>query len=273
MTIFAGAYRGALTYSLRLAGLVTTFSLLSTTFTQAIAKAKTWRDEDRRARSLVRNYDGLGNYTGGEDGVGNKSTEGVRWWEELWPDKDGFELWDWVGNVGGGGAGGGVMVVGLGLAREYSRRLRSSRGPTTRCNLGLQRLIIVHLLFRCLLYSASHSTCSPCPAHSALARDSTGHWYPPTIVRPALGAVALGSLYGAVNMYDARSRRAKREHELESRRVRLHHETEDEQTWRREEQEREWQLATAAQEAEEKIAKKWETGDYFGWGLGKLGGK
>ena len=97
-------------YSFRLSSLVVGFSLLATTLTQTIDKAKTWRDEDRQAKALVRNYDGLGNYV---DPNAPRSR-----WEHRWPDEDGFELWDWVGNVGGRAAAGSILMVGLGLKRE-----------------------------------------------------------------------------------------------------------------------------------------------------------
>ena len=118
----SGSFRGAREYSIRLASLIIAFSLLDTALTQAIAKAKTWRDEDRRARSLVRNYDGLGNYIDppGPDGkpVGRTRKDSDGWETKLWPDEDGFELWDWVGAVGGGAAAGGILLVSMGLYRE-----------------------------------------------------------------------------------------------------------------------------------------------------------
>lgn len=113
--VLLGATGSAVKYSFRLTTLLCSFSLLSSLFSQSFKKAKIWRDEDRLARSLVRNYDGLGNSKTEEE---EKEAGGEGTMQRLWPNEDGFELWDWVGGVGSGMAAGGIMTVGLGLYRE-----------------------------------------------------------------------------------------------------------------------------------------------------------
>lgn len=137
--VFMGAVRASGKYSFRFSALVTSYSLLSTFFSQSFAKAKSWRDEDRLARCLVRNYDGLGNSrTPEEEKIREeelkKAAVGM-----LWPNEDGFEPWDWVGAVGSGAASGGILCAGMGFYREShyvdtgsSRRARRSSPPFSR---------------------------------------------------------------------------------------------------------------------------------------------
>ena len=74
-------------------------------------------------------------------------------------------------------------------------------------------------------------------------------------------------------MYDARRRLQLREDNAESTRVRLHFEMEDELTWRRDEAGRAENAKKREERTQQKIRSRWESGDYLGWGLAKLGAK
>lgn len=243
----------------------------------------------------MRNYDGLGNARTEEEEkewerLAKKAWEGeggLVFGGKKWPNEDGFEVWDWVGGVGSGAAAGGIMAVGLGLYREFRVlvvcwvALEGRKEVESRRSSPLYNFLFPTLSLSLLLSPLPFTFPPSCILHHHFSLTFLlGHWYPPTLLLPALFAIAGGSFHGALNLYDARDRRQRRidRKAVRDKLTKARDEEEAGRAWEEMERLKKEEMEGRCKEAEKKLQmqraeEKREKGEWVGWVLAKMGGK